>query len=142
MPARDAILLSRRTRVVIAGRELRFNPCNPLMRFPAKLNDRRVYNDDRTAGISMKRFPDRSRDTRFGASDVQAGAVKPVNPHSDMHRYLRHCHFSSGRVFALEVFEDTDEFETTLLERYSTRPREEELLRELEGRGDVARWPW
>jgi hypothetical protein len=117
MPARDVILLSRRMRVVIAGRELRFNPWSPLIRFPARLSDRRQYNDDKTAGTSIKRFPDRSRDSKFGAREVHAGAANPVKPHSDMQRYLRHCHLSSGRVCALDVDDDTDEFERTLLDR-------------------------
>src|ERR1700738_4129220 len=58
-----------------------------------------------------------------------------------MHKYLRHCHFSSGRVWEckFEVDDDIDVFEMTLLERYNTRPREDELLRELEGLGDVVR---
>jgi hypothetical protein len=48
---------------------------------------------------------------------------------------------SSGRVCKFDVEEDKEEFDTTLLERYiPARPFEDELLRELDGRGDDARF--
>ena len=76
MPAREVSRLSRRIRVVIAGSELRFKPCNFSIMFPARLNDRRQYNDDKTEGISMNRLADKSSERRFGARDVHAGADK------------------------------------------------------------------
>jgi hypothetical protein len=76
MPAKDTNRLSRRIRVVIAGSEVRFNPCSFSIIFPAKLSDRRQYNDERTEGISMNKLADKSRDTKFGARDVHAGEDK------------------------------------------------------------------
>jgi len=60
----------------MAGKELRFSPCSFSIILPAKLNDRRQYNDDKTEGISMKRFNDKSKESKFAASDVHAGADK------------------------------------------------------------------
>jgi hypothetical protein len=126
--------------VVIAGKELRFNPCNFSIIFPAKLKDRKLYNDDKTEGISMNRLADKSNETKFGPSEVHAGADKVWSEQSEKQRYFRHCHFSSGREWTFDVDEENDEVDTTLLERYKipVLPLEEELLRELEGRGDVA----
>src|SRR5277367_119262 len=76
IPAREVIRLSRRIRVVIAGKELRFRPCSFSIMLPAKLNDRRQYNEDKTDGISINRFSDKSRESRFGASEVHAEADK------------------------------------------------------------------
>ena len=43
-------------------------------------------------------------------------------------------------MFRCDIDEDNEEFETALLERYkAARPREDELLRELDGRGDEER---
>jgi len=117
MPAREEMRLSRRIKVVIAGREVKFNPCKFSIMFPAKLKDRRQYNDDKTEGISMNKLADKSRETRLGARDVHAGADKVCSEQSDKQRYLRHCHFSSGKVLASDFDDDSDEFETTLLER-------------------------
>lgn len=141
MPAREVRRFLRRMRVVIAGREYKFSPWSLSIMFPAKLNDRRLYNDDKTEGISMNRFSDKSSETRFGASGCQAGAVSVCNEQSDRQRYLRHCHLSSEREWPFVVEEDTEEFDTTLLDRYNIpgRGREDELLRELAGLGDNER---
>jgi hypothetical protein len=144
IPASDVSRLSRNINVVIAGNELRFNPCNFSIIFPAKLNERKQYNDDNTGGISMKRLEDKSREIRLGAREVHADAVSVCNEQSIRLRYLRHCHFSSGSwCWAFEAEEDKDELEMTLLLRLrkvDRGPRVEELLLELEGRGDEERW--
>jgi hypothetical protein len=140
MPASETSRLSRNMSVVIAGNELRFKPCNLSIIFPAKLNDRKLYNEDKTEGISMNRLADKSNDTKFGAREVHAGAERVCNEQSEKERYLRHCHFSSGREWTFDVDEESEEVDTTLLERYNipALPLDDELLRELEGRGDVA----
>lgn len=143
MPAREVRRLSRNINVVMAGNELRFNPCNFSIIFPAKLNDRKQYKDDSTGGISMNRLEDKSREMRLGARDVHAGAVSVWSEQSIKLRYFRHCHFSSGSCAWLEVEEEKEELEMTLLLRLrnpARGPREEELLRELEGRGEDERW--
>jgi hypothetical protein len=138
MPASETNLLSRRMRVVIAGNEFKFNPCNFSIMLPARLNDRKLYKEDKTEGISMNRFADKSKETKFGANEVHAGADNVCNEQSERHKYFRHCHFSSGRVCTFDVEEENEEFDTTLLDRYipARVGREEELLRELDGRGD------
>ena len=144
IPARDVNRLSLNIKVVIAGNEFKFNPCNFSIIFPAKLNERKQYKDDKTDGISMNKFADKSKETRFGAKYIHAGADKVCNEQSGKQRYFKHCHFSSGRVpLTFDVDEEREEFEITLLERYriSTRPLEEELLRELDGRGDDEWFP-
>ena len=122
---------------------MRFNPCNFSIILPAKLRDRRQYNEDNTEGISINKFADKSSETKFGASEVQAGADNVGNEQSVKHRYFRHCHFSSGRAWAFDADEDSEEFDTKLFDRYNipARPLEEELLRELDGRGEAARLP-
>lgn len=140
MPASEVNRLSRRIKVVIAGNEVRFKPCNFSIMLPAKLSDRRQYNEDSTDGISINKFADKSSETKLGASDVHAGADNVCNEQSDKHRYFKHCHLSSGR-WAFDVDDESEELDTTLLERYSipALARDEELLRELDGRGDAAR---
>jgi len=98
IPARDVNRLSRNIRVVIAGNEFKFNPCNFSIIFPAKLKERKQYKDDKTEGISMNKFADKSKETKFGAKDVHAGEDKVCNEQSGRERYFKHCHFSSGRV--------------------------------------------
>lgn len=144
IPARDVNRLSRNIKVVIAGNEFKFNPCNFSIIFPAKLKERKQYKDDKTEGISMNKFADKSKEIKFGAKDVHAGADKVCNEQSGRQRYFKHCHFSSGRVpRAFDADDENEEFDTALLGRYgiSTRPLEEELLRELDGRGDDERFP-
>jgi hypothetical protein len=136
MPARVVMRLSRRINVVMAGSEVRLRPCSLSIMFPAKLRLRRLYNELKTEGTSMNKFPERSSEVRLAASGCQAAGVKVCSEQSDRQRYLRHCHFSSDN----EVDDDNEEFETTLFDRYrAARGREEELLRELDGRGDEAR---
>ena len=111
--------------------------------FPARLNDRKQYNEDNTDGISINKLADKSKETKFGANEIHAGADNVCNEQSDRHKYFRHCHFSSGRECTFDVEEENEEFDTTLLERYipARVGRVEELLRELDGRGDEERFP-
>jgi hypothetical protein len=144
MPASEVSRLSRKINVVIAGNELRFNPCNFSIIFPAKLNERKQYSDDNTGGISLNKLFDKSREIKLGARDDHAGAVSVCSEQSIRLRYLRHCHFSSGSCcWAFEAEEEKEELEMTLLLRLrkpARGPREEELLRELDGRGEEDRW--
>jgi hypothetical protein len=121
MPARETSLFSRRMRVVMAGREYKFSPCRRSIMFPARLNDRREYNDDNTEGISINKLADKSSEMRFAASGVHAGAVKVCSEQSDKQRYLRHCHLSSARECKFETDDDSEEFDAMLLDR-STLP--------------------
>jgi hypothetical protein len=111
--------------------------------FPARLNDRKQYSEDNTEGISMNKFADKSRESKLGAKEVHAGADNVCKEQSERHRYFKHCHFSSGRVCTFDVDEEKEEFDTTLLERYipARVGRDEELLRELDGRGEDERLP-
>jgi hypothetical protein len=91
----------------------------------------------------MNKLADKSREIKLGAKEVQAGADNVCNEQSERHKYLRHCHFSSGRVCTFDVDEEKEEFDMTLLERYipARVGREDELLRELDGRGEEERLP-
>jgi len=145
MPASEVSRLSRKINVVIAGNELRFNPCNFSIIFPAKLNERKQYRDDNTGGISMNKLEDKSREMRLGAKEVHAAAVSVWSEQSIKLRYFKHCHFSSGScgAWAFEAEEEKEELDMTLLlllRKPARGPREEELLRELEGRGEEERW--
>jgi len=136
IPASVLRRLSRRIRVVMAGREVKFSPCNLSIMLPARLRLRRLYNELNTDGTSMNRFPERSKEVKLAASGCQAAGVRVCNEQSDKQRYLKHCHFSSVR----DVEEENEELDTTLFDRYkAARGREEELLRELDGRGDGER---
>lgn len=64
----------------------------------------------------MNKLADKSRDTKFGAKDVHAGADNVWSEQSDKHKYLRHCHFSSGREWMCDVKDDIEEVDKARLE--------------------------
>jgi hypothetical protein len=142
IPASETKRLSLKIKVVIAGKEIKFKPCSFSIIFPARFKLLKQYKLDKTEGISINKLSDRSSDTRFAAKQLHAGAVNVWSEQSIRQRNLRLCHLSSGREckFKFDVEDDNEELDMTLLDRYiAARPFEEELLLELEGRGEVAR---
>ena len=93
----------------------------------------------------MNKLEDKSREMRLGAKEVHAAAVSVWSEQLIKLRYFKHCHFSSGScgAWAFEAEEEKEEVDMTLLlllRKPARGPREEELLRELEGRGGEERW--